>query len=375
MKRYNVLKDGKKTFNYCDAAVGEFVYIILENLIIMLLSVILALGAPRTVGISYVFSAIIEVGFVAAVLIAARSSRTSVFAATKLNKKITWKQAGFVVIISILALFGYNALTNSFVNFFELIGYSSSASIDVSSWGIYILFVFTMAIVPAFCEELLFRGLVYQGLRKWSEKGAVFVSAALFMLMHGSPDQTIHQFILGVILAYVVYATGSIWASMLLHFLNNFIALTISFAYSQMGIGASDAAVETAKLTWSSWFISILTGLVAAAFVSYIIYEIIKYLKKDREKKEAAKEAAAAEAVQNAEPKAVEPVAQVVEGEAVEPIPVEKYSGELSENIEDPEDSEVLSPRSKKVAIVLFSLAGAWLVFEWISALISGIIK
>ena len=76
--KYNIFRDGKKTFSHTDASVGEFVYIIVENLILMILSILVGLGIPRNATVSYVFSFLIELGFVAAVFIAASVVRESI---------------------------------------------------------------------------------------------------------------------------------------------------------------------------------------------------------------------------------------------------------------------------------------------------------
>lgn len=343
--KYNILINGKKSFNYQDSAIGEIVYIVIENLILVLLSILLALKVPRTATLSYIFSFLVEVGFVAAVFISARISKTAVVEATGLNKKITVKQALFVVLLCVICLIGFSPITTTFSDFLTNVGYSSNTDISVNSWGTYFLFLFTMAIVPAFCEELLFRGLIYNGLKKWNSTGALFVSAALFMLMHGSPDQTVHQFFLGLVLALVFSCTGSLWAPMLLHFLNNFIALTSSFIYAKRKVALS---TEVVKTPWGQWALYGLFAIFFTAFVCYIIIAIIKYLKKDRETREAIQ-------TQNQ-------VAEVV-------IEKPQEDGEQQEPVEISVSTPFPNPT---LSIVLYALSGVILVANWLSALIQG---
>jgi hypothetical protein len=49
----------------------------------------------------------------------------------------------------------------------------------------------------------LFRGVILSGFRKYGFKVTVFFSALIFMIMHGNAEQTIHQFIVGIILVLI----------------------------------------------------------------------------------------------------------------------------------------------------------------------------
>ncbi len=90
-----------------------------------------------------------------------------------------------------------------------------------------------VAAIPAVAEEFVFRGVVLSGLRdRLGTAGAVVGSALIFGLFHLSP-QTAFRFLptfwLGILLAWVVVETRSIWVGVLLHFLNNGLILFLSF--------------------------------------------------------------------------------------------------------------------------------------------------
>jgi membrane protease YdiL (CAAX protease family) len=87
-----------------------------------------------------------------------------------------------------------------------------------------------MAILPAFGEEFVFRGI----LMKWFSKSmgvhaAIFLSAFLFSAIHIQFLGFFPRFFMGLLLGYVFYWSGSLWASILLHFLNN--AMTVVSYY------------------------------------------------------------------------------------------------------------------------------------------------
>lgn len=82
-----------------------------------------------------------------------------------------------------------------------------------------------VAAIPAVAEEFLFRGVVLSGLRsRWSRWAAVGVTGLVFGLFHLTPYTTF-RFLptawLGVVLAWAVYESRSIWVGVFLHFLNN----------------------------------------------------------------------------------------------------------------------------------------------------------
>lgn len=80
-----------------------------------------------------------------------------------------------------------------------------------------------LAVLPAFAEEFLMRGVVLNAAsRKRDYSYAILITAGMFSLMHGNPIQTVHQFLLGAVLAYVVLVSKSLWAGIFLHFFNNF---------------------------------------------------------------------------------------------------------------------------------------------------------
>ncbi|RDY26938.1 CPBP family intramembrane metalloprotease [Romboutsia weinsteinii] len=93
----------------------------------------------------------------------------------------------------------------------------------------FLVNLFVVAIMPAICEEIFFRGFLFTSFRgKKSVKGAILGSAILFAFMHIEFIKILPITILGSALAYSVYKSGSIYVSMLIHFLNNGLAVVVS---------------------------------------------------------------------------------------------------------------------------------------------------
>lgn len=91
----------------------------------------------------------------------------------------------------------------------------------------WISVVLLMALVPAICEELAFRGFIFGGLvRERGKLRAVVLTAIMFGISHGVLQQSIAASIMGLALGWITLRTGSIIPCILIHFTNN--ALSVS---------------------------------------------------------------------------------------------------------------------------------------------------
>lgn len=130
-----------------------------------------------------------------------------------------------LILLAGLAINYAAAYVNSIVATLLGIDMSSLMLVDYpNGYHIYhfVLDTIKIAIIPAFCEELLFRGLIFDRLHRFGRAKAIFISALLFALMHQNIGQIIYTFILGLVLGYIVAESGSIWGAIILHFVNNF---------------------------------------------------------------------------------------------------------------------------------------------------------
>jgi len=84
------------------------------------------------------------------------------------------------------------------------------------------------ALVPAVCEELLMRGVLARSLVPIGPRVAVVASALAFALFHLSAVRFAPTLLLGLVLATLAVRTGTIWASIVTHLLNNAMALLVS---------------------------------------------------------------------------------------------------------------------------------------------------
>ena len=89
--------------------------------------------------------------------------------------------------------------------------------------------ILALGVTPAICEELLFRGLVFAGFRRLGPAAAVLLSALLFAFAHASIYRLLPTFTLGALLGYARLRSGSIVPGMILHGLNNGLAIALLF--------------------------------------------------------------------------------------------------------------------------------------------------
>ena len=92
----------------------------------------------------------------------------------------------------------------------------------------FIYSVISICIIPAVCEELIFRGVVFSGFKNLSLKKACILGGIIFSIAHFDPQQSLYTFAVGVLFCYIVYRTKSVFPGMISHFCLNFSQLMFS---------------------------------------------------------------------------------------------------------------------------------------------------
>ena len=87
-----------------------------------------------------------------------------------------------------------------------------------------ILFCIYTVVLPAFFEELVFRGVILQSLRQFGDGFALVASSLVFMLLHANLVQGPNAFLMGLVIGYFVLITGSVWTGVMIHLANNLAA-------------------------------------------------------------------------------------------------------------------------------------------------------
>ncbi len=129
-----------------------------------------------------------------------------------------------------LGLFCFSELNSLFLEFLSRFGYAGGGVSVPSMDGFgFVGTLFVVAVLPAVLEEVVFRGILLRGLRSaFSETASVLLCGALFSLYHQNPAQTLYQFGCGAAYAFVAIRAGSILPTVLAHFFNNALILTLT---------------------------------------------------------------------------------------------------------------------------------------------------
>jgi sodium transport system permease protein len=88
------------------------------------------------------------------------------------------------------------------------------------------LSLLALALVPAICEELAFRGFILSGLRRMGHKWrAIAVASVLFGLSHAVIQQSLIATLVGLVIGCIAVQTGSLLPAIIFHAVHNAIAV------------------------------------------------------------------------------------------------------------------------------------------------------
>lgn len=235
------LKASLGGFSYSAVAA---VYIILS----LILSVI-ANAASLTVkddGLLYMSYLVAPIATVGALAFVLKKNRVSVkrVAPVKCHPKY--------YLIAILLIFGLlfslSRLNDLALDGLKKLGYNERGADsylpDLTGGKIVPAFI-VIAIIAPVMEEFLFRGVMLNACEE--ELGSVrtiLIVGACFSLMHGSPEQTVYQFLAGCAFAFLAVRAGSILPAILMHILNN--GLIVIFAGCNLFDEAGNLILSTA---------------------------------------------------------------------------------------------------------------------------------
>lgn len=154
---------------------------------------------------------------------------------TTYNSKAAAGLTMLCVPLMIFSTFAIN-LVSSIIQ--ELFGITFTTGVEdpkiLGAEGIFIA-VLSTAVLPAILEEVVVRGIIMQPLRRFGDKFAIVASALIFGIMHGNMVQIPYTMVAGLFLGYLAIATGSLWPSIILHFVNNFYSVALLAAYDNWG--------------------------------------------------------------------------------------------------------------------------------------------
>ena len=149
------------------------------------------------------------------------------------TKKETWSLVSAPYLLgSAVAILTSGFVVSSLMSLLDWIPNIMEQSFDIlqSVWG----GILAIAIVGPVLEELLFRGAITKALlQQYNPTKAILISALLFGAFHINPAQILPAFLIGILLAWTYYKTGSLIPCIFMHILNNSLSVYLSIKYPE----------------------------------------------------------------------------------------------------------------------------------------------
>jgi len=144
-------------------------------------------------------------------------------------KKVKLNKIFIYLLIAVVCFICLYPIVNSFDFLLKILGIENNPPKFNYNIKNYFICLIPMVILPAICEELLFRGLIFKGLKKHGKIFSLIITSLMFAIYHMSIHQTLYPIQFGLVLTFVMYKEDNIIYSIIMHFTNNLIALTLMF--------------------------------------------------------------------------------------------------------------------------------------------------
>jgi len=146
--------------------------------------------------------------------------------------------------------------------------------VSFENFNQYFLGIIAVAIIPAFCEEYLFRGVIQKKLELIFKNihVAIFLSSFVFSFFHFQFYGLIPRMFLGILFGYFYYFSNNLSYPIIAHFINNFFALSLFyFSYS----GLIDLSVEDVNNYQFPLFLSLLSLAISLYFLRLFYLNVL----------------------------------------------------------------------------------------------------
>jgi membrane protease YdiL (CAAX protease family) len=202
-----------------------------------------------------------------------------------LNSKIRWVDIILVSLLMLVLIPFVNllaSLNNQIVmpealkslelwmrNMEKSVTISTQSLLNITGIDQLALNILLIAVLPALCEELFFRGIVQKVL---SERKhfylAIWLTAILFSAIHMQFYGFFPRMLLGALFGYLLLWSGSIWLPIFAHFINN--AVVVVFYYLRFN---NFVLVDLDSIgSGDSWWLGMISGITTAGVV-YVLFK------------------------------------------------------------------------------------------------------
>ena len=227
--------------------------------------------------IKYIINPVV---FIVYFFIYTSTKKLSVKDALSDGQKVSLLPISISMVLAVICIFLFTPFMNLIEYWFSGLGYTADNTIPLyekmqTSGSYFLLGILIYALLPAIAEELIFRGIIQKSLStKLNGVATIALTTIMFVLMHGSLQQTVYQALVGIMLSFIVCVGGSIIYSIILHFLNNLFVLLFS-TFEIVGYLSSKNTVYYNVFSQIFPFLLFLLGVVLVA----ILFWVLKYLR------------------------------------------------------------------------------------------------
>ena len=132
--------------------------------------------------------------------------------------------------------------------------------LKADNFGILLINIGLMALLPAFAEELSFRGTLQQILG--NKHLAIWLTAIVFSAIHMQFYGFFPRMLMGAMFGYIFVWTGSLWVPIVMHFTNN--SLAVIAYYLLDGIEENGKNYADTFGAGTTWYIGVISLVITS---------------------------------------------------------------------------------------------------------------
>lgn len=177
----------------------------------------------------------------------------------KISKKLAVAGIGVGLGVSVIGMYSANLL----YGFFYVLGKVPTMpdfSLNNNIWSNIFLFLQVVILAPVL-EEIVFRGIVMQSMRRFGDTFALIMSSMIFSLIHANFVQSPNAFLMGIVIGYFVLRSGSIKIGIYIHVVNNFLSFAMDILSRYMNEDYFFIVFRTIQAVY------VLIGIVALLYI------------------------------------------------------------------------------------------------------------
>lgn len=167
------------------------------------------------------------------------------------------------------------------VNAFSMI-FTDNTVVEISGDVLkqpFLVMALIMGILGPFCEEFVFRGIIFGSLRKSGRVAAsIVLQALLFGLIHLNFNQFCYAFVIGIALGMLAEVTGSIWSSFLMHAAVNASSVVMMYVSDSLAgqMGMEMETSYTSDMMIAAMCVYMVIALVTTSIAACVMVVIAK---------------------------------------------------------------------------------------------------